>query len=240
MAGLLILVFVLCVSCGLETYVYLYPAEIVYNPGTNTATIWLPSQSAPEFSNYVIYYRIYLSNSNVFPVAEGQLGGINTALNSHYSTLYPYTTNDTVSSVSLDSVFSRAGYYSLDVEGSTRLSSLLTNNSTGTVMLNFAPSTDNPPYPYPRVTIDSGTPLNLRRNSSAGLQPNEALDQLFFSNFAGVSTTNNANSDIEPRTGAEPTLNAYVSLYVLAAGIDSNYSPVYSRPTHAGLFILPK
>lgn len=214
---------------------YLYPAQV--SRGNTSAAIWLPEQDAPEFQNYVIYYRIYLCDTPLSSFeTSAERGAVSGNLESHYNTLYPHTQNDTVSSVSLDRIFSNCGYYSLEVEGSTSLSSLLSDPGGGDeIELNFAPSET----PYPRITI-SGTPRYLYRNTDARIQSPivQALsDRLFFPNFAGWSTTDN-NTDLQPRTGSNPSTNTYISLYILAFGIDNNYSPVYSRPEHIGIYYL--
>ena len=55
---------VLFVSCGLETYVYLEPVESVITTGDTSAFITLPPVPPQHslFRNYMIYYRIYLTD----------------------------------------------------------------------------------------------------------------------------------------------------------------------------------
>jgi len=228
------LIYVLCISCGLETYVYLNPVEIVSVTEVTRAEIVLPSQSAAEFRNYTIFYRIYLSSFLVSASVESQLSDINTTLASHYRTLAPYTIDDNVSPASIDSVFRNLRYYYIslndNLNNEKQLYKVLNSPSWGTIKLDFS-SRDRPPF----LTDTNGSDeYDLLRANSFTSQP----DRLFiYTTELESSISDTVNIDVQMNPNGQSY--AYVSMYILATGINENYSPLYSRPKHIGIFRLP-
>jgi hypothetical protein len=47
------------------------------------------------------------------------------------------------------------------------------------------------------------------------------------------------NADVADQSGISGPRYTYVSMYILAYGMDNNFSSVYSTPTHIGIFLLP-
>ena len=231
-AGLLIvfLICVLCISCGLETYVYLNPVEIVRATLT-WAEIVLPGQSATQyFRNYTIYYRIYLSGTLSSGIIEGpQLNNINPALANDYSAFSPLTIDDNISSVSIDSVFRNRKYYSLCLRDNLNVEKQLYQvlNSQGIIYLDF---TEKPPF----LTDTTSNKYDLFRAGNFTSQP----DRLFI-NAAELPNSGSNTVNIDVQDSYSGTSYAYVSMYIVATGIDENYSPLFSRPKHIGIFILP-
>ncbi|MDR1507868.1 MAG: hypothetical protein LBI67_12275 [Treponema sp.] len=93
-------------------------------------------------------------------------------------------------------------------------------------------------------TLNSGE-LSLYRASGAdGFVAHP--DRSFFNSTGSSSLTDetiiseNINADVEKNPGMTfSTRYAYVSLYIAASGIDNNFTAVYSRPKHIGIFRLP-
>ena len=228
-------------SCGLETYVYLEPVEIVSTTLADSAVITLPSSQSMEFKNYIIFYRIYLTDSSELTVvSEPQRFAINTALDRAWRELDAYTANDNVSPNVIDNVFSNHNYYFLYVSNNgideISLDTVL-NAPSGRIELDFTKSTG------PTLRFNTGAFLYLFRD----VRSNASMprDRLFIqtSNLAnGAKITVEENVDIQKKDNNPngTAQNSYVSMYILAFGIDNNYSPIYSRPRHIGIFRLPK
>ena len=242
------------VSCGLESFVFLEPIELVSVTGVNRADVSLPSQPSPAddyFRSYVIYYRIYLTDTYVPNfTSDPQRSMVNTYLAQHYSTLERYTTPNNSSASGIDGIFRSLNYYPLYVSDSGIIkasSDILRPPSYG----NSSP----PPFPpdnivqldftdyqipvlilYPyNAALTVSLPLNRAHNFTS------TPDRLFnyTNDLATSSISPDENADVQQKTGTGVTLTAYVSMYIIATGIDTNYSPIYSRPTHIGIFNLP-
>jgi hypothetical protein len=234
---------VLFVSCGIENYVYLEPVEYVTSQGSTSAHITLPNNSSQEFRYYVIFYRIYISDQSIDGITTSeQRRIINSALASHYSTIDPYTANDNISPSSVGTVFTSVKYYPLYVEISPMIVSMdqiLQFTSSGTVDIVFANT-----GPYLRVNSPSPSgELPLRRSADRfTVSPNRS----FFNSTGSGSLSDESrisetsNADVERNSSMTSSRRyAYVSLYIAATGIDNNFSAVYSRPKHIGVFRLP-
>jgi hypothetical protein len=253
------LVCVLCcaplfVSCGIENYVYLEPVEYVMSVGSTSARITIPNNNSdPNFRYYAIFYRIYISGQSIDGITTSeQRRTINSALESHYNAINPYTINDNISPSSVGTVFSSQKYYSLYVQiGSNPeyypMSQILTPDpipalqpiaNNNTVEIVFANT-----GPYLKINYSSGNSgeLPLRRSADQFT----ARPDRRFANTTGSGSlsdtsiiSENSNADVEKNSSSSGQY-AYASLYVVAAGIDSNFTAVYSRPKHIGVFRLP-
>jgi hypothetical protein len=82
----------------------------------------------------------------------------------------------------------------------------------------------------------------LRRTSGDGNFFPVPSDRLFF-NTQDLNSSANAtaliNNDVADKSGISGQRYTYVSIYIVTTGRDSNFTPLYSRPTHVGIFILP-
>ena len=235
--GLAILFFAFVfVSCGLETYVFLNPVEIVSVSGVTNAIITLPSGQDPLFRNYMIYYRIYLSDLQLGTLNTAtDRNNVNTQLASHYATLERYTSNDNISPTAIDTVLKNLGYYTLFVTADgingKPLHEVL-NAVSGTIWLDFTDG-KNPYMQFPY-----GVLYDLFRSNSFEPRPNRLFS--YTDELAGSIISAEVNADMQNKTGAGLTQYAYVSMYILATGTDNNYAPLYSRPAHIGIFQLPR
>ncbi|MDR0403166.1 MAG: hypothetical protein LBH35_06205 [Treponema sp.] len=226
------------------------PVEYISTAGSTSARITIPNNSGdPNFRYYAIFYRIYISDQSIDSITTSdQRYAINHALASHYNTINPYTANDNISPSSVGTVFSSLKYYPLYVDsGSANVSmtQVLTHtalNPGSTVDIVFAAAN-----PGPYLLVNSQTPLLLQsfplRRSSDRFTANP--DRTFFNTTGTGSLTDengiseNTNADVEKMSPAASPGYTYVSMYIAAAGIDSNFTAVYSRPKHIGVFRLP-
>jgi hypothetical protein len=231
----------LFVSCGIENYVYLEPVEYVTTVGSTSAHVNLPNNPSPEFRHYVIFYRIYISDRSIDGITTSNQRDINNALASHYNTINPYTVNDNISPSSVGTVFTSLKYYQLHVETNSSgvptivsMDQILSSSSSGTVDLIFANE-------GPSLQVNSPSAELPLRRSAVGFTPSP--NRTFFNSTGSGSLSDesriseNSNTDVERNTTSGQY--TYVSLYIAATGIDSNFSVVYSRPKHIGIFRLP-
>ncbi|MDR0390141.1 MAG: hypothetical protein LBH73_08725, partial [Spirochaetaceae bacterium] len=78
--GFLIGAIVLLFSCGIEDYIYLdpIPSSNVIRSSPTRVTVAIPSPPTAYFTNYVIFYRIYISGTDVSSEITDNPGSVNT------------------------------------------------------------------------------------------------------------------------------------------------------------------
>jgi hypothetical protein len=222
--------------------------EYVTSAGSTSARISIPdNSSSAEFRYYAVFYRIYISDQTIDSITTSQQRyTINRALSSHYNTIDPYTRNDNTSPSSVATVFSSLKYYPLYAEIN------LTNASMSQILTDASPYNVSPGSVVELVFANTGPYLQISgfpgelplRRSADGFTANP--NRSFFnstgtgslSDGSGVSENSNADVETNPYMSF-PDRHTYVSLYIAAAGIDKNFTAVYSRPKHIGVFRLP-
>ncbi|MDR2661625.1 MAG: hypothetical protein LBC31_01350 [Treponema sp.] len=238
----------------MEDYVYLEPVNSAYSVGVTSAVITIPDNSGNDyFRYYAIFYRIYISDLDLSGISsDAQRRDINPALASHYNTLDPYTTSDNISPNAIGTVFSNLRYYplyvSLDKAGGIPMYQVLSNQTTGgipslvtggTIHLDF--TNDAAQGPFMALSYYSNR-LFLFRAEGFTQRP----DRLFYHSVGSGNLSDDSiisstvNVDVERKTNVSASQRyTYVSMYIVATGIDSNYTVIYSRPKHIGIFRLP-
>jgi hypothetical protein len=234
----------------MEDYLYLNPVDegniSLVAPNT-TATIVLPNFNISEyyyFTNFSLFYRIYVSdvtNIITYPYYSTDLSPINNILASDFSALSYYTSNTTTVITNLGSQFSSRKYYTLELENAD-IESVLSSSSFGNrITLDFstgrapvlgiqASSTSEPVY------------YTLRRTGGDGNFIPVPSNRLFFNTQdlnSSVNATALINNDVADKSSAIGQRHTYVSIYIVTTGRDTNFTPLYSRPTHVGIFFLP-
>ncbi|MDR1238880.1 MAG: hypothetical protein LBK27_02085 [Treponema sp.] len=230
-------------ACGIEDYAFLYPvSEGRISPNAHSANIDLPAVEIVEaqyFTNYVIYYRIYISNmlENGVITTPEQMSQINPALASDYTNLYYYTSNNPSSTETIYSsmaLFGNRRYYALALEGNN-INLVLNSLSPQRLTLEFA-------GPPPFMQLGSGAPINLWRSTNNGAFT-PSPDRRFVNTpdlYASANATVDINADVADKTGSS-NLYTYVSLYIAKMGRDiRTLTPIYSAPTFIGIFKLPE
>jgi hypothetical protein len=236
---LIILAVSIPVSCGIEDYPYLEyvePSEI-YRTLNTVASIRLPTVGSLYFQHFTIYYRIYISGLPVVgELSTEQLAGINQALASDYNALLSYTNVDGTPT-NMGGVFSTRKYYSLALENYS-IDTLLGAGSLGsTIRLDFENG-------RPSLITGGGASYQLFRHSENNVTVPYA-DKRYFLNSADVNDGSHINAvafenlDVQDNPGISGPKFTYVSMYILSAGIDPNFSNIYSIPTFIGVFLLP-
>jgi hypothetical protein len=222
-------------GCGIDAYYYLpeVPAGNITTSVNQWADIDLPGAVPPYFTHFVLYYRIYLSNALL--VDMGNLGSVNSNLDSDYRYFSPYTNAATSTSVNVASIMSNRNYQPLFFEANNVISNDLINTSGGSLRIEFPPSGSGPFVIYP------GGRAELRRSNGDGTF-NPRPDRNFLNSPQlrdPANISSNVNADVV-NAGGSGAANAYAMLYITSAGVnEQSYTPIFSIPTFVGIFRLP-
>ncbi len=236
---IILLLFCLSIfSCGLEEAYYLpQVAEGLISASINTVDITIEPINESHARYYSIFYRIYISgedNSGIIDTPP-ERNSISTDLERDFNAIFPYTNPLNTSEVST-SLFSSRNYFKLELEG-TNIDNLLSTagKTITTLMLDFP--TAQGEIPYAVFNNDDENKIFISRSTKNNkLKP----DQFFLntSELNEIDTTSSTNIDVAGRT-VSPQF-AYVSMYIVAEGWHStNFSVIFSKPTHIGIFKLP-
>jgi len=241
-------------SCGLEDddYYIDYITQGVYND--TSAGIILPSDARYGYDNYfdnfIIFYRIYISENIVN--TGMQLTGygnnsdrtaISSTLNSDYNGLYSLTdiTSTNVNTQNLENTFGNRKYFLLTLEN-VDINTILGSGSLGG-RLDIA----FPPNPGTRPTLSlNGFPFFLQRaikNENLNLYDLNPLPNRDFLNhpelYKADNITTGRNADVATSSAANIQYT-YIAMYIAAKGTSRNMPPrsIYSQPTFIGIFRL--
>jgi len=213
-------------SCGIEESYFLpqVPQVNITTILNTEANIIIPPIDPSHYyaTGYSIFYRIYISDSpNSLP---NDRASISPSLVSDFNALESFT-NPSSTSVTSANTFSNRNYYELEFENDLSLTT-----GGGTLRILF-PNTQGE-YPVVYISIPGGQESELRRSSDV-ISP-EPRGDLSFRNTPELN--NSINTDVSVRSGSY----AYVSMYIVAVGYnDTQFTPVYSKPTFISVFKLP-
>jgi hypothetical protein len=232
-------------SCGLEESYYLpqVPEANISRTTNTSATIIIPPIDSVQFyyaSNYSIFYRIYISGvdePSQIQTSNSNLNNINPSLAADFGLIEPYADpTNTSASTSVDSLFKSRNYFELELEG-TRIKENALAKSGGTITILFPTVTGS----RPDLSF-SGSNFNLFRSNGEGAFTPEP-DRYFFNSpelNADANAISSKNADVAPGRSDIPQRLTYVSMYIVAAGVNpQNFSLIYSKPTHISIFKLP-
>jgi hypothetical protein len=233
---LFFLFFLMCVSCGIDDYMYLEPVPSgnIRTELITRAEIRLPSVDTSQFyyfRYFALYYRIYTSVNDFAAISPNEYSSLNPSLSSDYNAFLPYTNNTGTSNAgTIGSLFRNRRYWTLFLEGANIESELNQNGRTVTLSFSSSNGAD--------MALDNGTPYPLLRSNDGGsFVP--APDR-YFRNSSELRAAENAttlkNADVAAVSGGT---YAFAALYIVAVGMDNNYSPIYSTPAFVGVFRLP-
>ena len=251
-------------SCGLEEYYYMdYIPEGDYRD-VNSATIRLPASSRAGygerssggyFSNFVIYYRIYISDIPfIGRIDETTRSSVNSTLNSDFNTLSSYTniTSTDVSTSNLETRFFNLKYYKLLLADRNIDTFLGRNSLNQTLTIHFPPNTGEEPTLVlgDRDPVIGDNAFILRRatdgpNIIFSPKPNspEGLFRTFLNHpelYDKGNVNNENNADVATNTKNVEMRYTYVSMYIMAVGLTGETPPktIYSQPAFLGTFML--
>ncbi|MDR2783201.1 MAG: hypothetical protein LBB48_05085 [Treponema sp.] len=227
-------------ACGIEDYIYLPPvpeSSVTQSPAMSGATIRLPQIDVLQFKNFAIFYRIYISATSFPSLPSNAYATLNAALSADFNAFLPYTnvaTNTGVNAGAVGTLFKNRNYWKLEIQGAGIDGVLGSGGQTVTV--NFLNSIGRAP------TLNAGNEYTLfRSNGEGAFQP---VPDRRFLNTDDLNATENAtvleNADVTPTPGSPSPRYAYVAMYIVALGMDNNFSPIYSSPTFLGVFRLPE
>ena len=245
-------------SCGLEEFYYIEFISNVDQTSNVSVQVQLPSDGSPGygsseyFNNFIIFYRIYLSNFPASSLLPGDFSAINSTMSSNYNSLYRYTdkTSSTVTSENLETIFYNSSFFKLALEGRD-INEVLSRTSLGkTLQFNFSEGTVGGIVPIPSLVLSGDEPINLwRAADKPGINFTTRPDNFrYFMNYEDIRNTdfappvsNEFNADVAIRTNEPDTTLSYVLFYIAAQGITSEMPPrpIFSQPTYLGMFKLP-
>jgi hypothetical protein len=249
-AVLFLACFFILAACGIPEEYYLPQVTQVQRRFNTEANISLNSIESYYYAiNYTIYYKIYISNTDIDTVPTettasdvSQRSGVNSALNSDFNAIRPSTeVTDLTASNDVNYLFINRGYYALELDGAD-IENVLSVRG-GNIRIEFPTFAGDSPV----MSLNNGPEIPLCRNSYVRLssQP-QATDgtntYLHFRNTPELRDNANAvrdkNADTVP--GAANAQYTYVSMYIVAVGINpTTFSGIYSKPAHINIFKLP-
>ena len=236
----------LFVNCGLDEYPSIDPVPQSYisRQLNNWAEVRIPDQNTNSFQNYVIFYRIYVSDVLEPSTTTSVFNVINPVLDTDYSSIRQYIDSTTLVNVNMESFFTGRNFHYLELFDDHDINAVLSSSSSGyptiygkTLIFDFSSGRD------PVMSIGS-TEYTLRRSNGNGLfspQPNRT-----FRNseglYASANINSNTNADVVNKSGINNNARCYTyaAFYIVAEGIDSaTYSNIYSTPSLIHVFQLP-
>ncbi|MDR0643242.1 MAG: hypothetical protein LBG07_12390 [Treponema sp.] len=232
---------VMLISCGIESYDYLspIPSGSITSSLNERATITLPSNVGASFTYFALYYRIYISYSarTGFSLSTSDLRDVNPTLYSDYASLSSYTDTSNTTTVNIASVMTNRGYQPLYFEDAAGNISPNALTSQGVeVRLIFPPQGD-----VPYLELPGNIRMVLKR-SDGGNTFNPLPSNRYFLNSGDLNSSGNIsstiNADVVAPSGSGVARHAFVAIYIAAAGINKNFTPIFSIPSFVGIFKL--
>jgi hypothetical protein len=228
-------------SCGIEDYLYISPVPMgfVFVDSVSRAIVQLPVINEYYFTHFTLYYRIYVSDISLTSISEAQLNNINSLLYADYYAFKPYADNTDQVPGAIGSLFSNRNFYTLELEGAVADDVLAASIGGGTITLEFVQN----PGSIPFLTVNNVLRYPLFRSNGYGrFSP---LPNRYFQNSPGINSSANAvatiNADVADKTISSGVPRyTYAAFYIVATGIDENYSPIYSSPTFIAVLRLPE
>ena len=229
MYRLITLIFImLCfVSCGIEEYYYLpqIPQSGETSIMNTEAEINIPKIDGNEyyyFSNYAIYYKIYLSNNSNIRVDTPNL--FSSELRSDFNAIAPYADPSNMqASTAIDQLFNNRKYHELKFSGKD--SAAMLPSSGGRLTIRFPTGSGIGDVPVATMGSNINIPL-MRSITSQNTDP-------YFVNSEDLRSQ--ASADVVG-TGNY----AYVSMYIVAVGFNASiFTNIFSKPTHINIFKFP-
>jgi hypothetical protein len=240
-------------SCGLENFYYIDYIQASDYIDYTSSFVRLPSSGRDGYSDeqyfthFVIFYRIYLSNTNPngrINDSADAMNSINTTLTSDYNWSIQYTdiTSTTANVSGLENTFYNRRFFKLELQDED-IDRVLGRNALGsTLEIRFRDISGEVP-----VLLIGGASYVLKRASEApgNIFAPRPADSRAFLNHPELYDVSNAtielNADVAPNNRGE-ILYTYVCMYIFAVGRSYEVPPttIYSQPTFVGIFRLPQ
>jgi len=229
-------------ACGIEDIPYIdpIPQGNVTQVMNNRAVVRIPGSSpGTTFTNFAVFYRIYVSDIPQASTTVNSYSAINSTLASDYNYFSGYIDSTTQINVNMETLFQNRGYKYLVLEDpNTNINSVLSESSLGqSLVFDFSSSK------RPTITLGNNTYVLWRSDGGGLFNP---MPDRYFINSNELSVTENINS----QTNADVVNKAnipdgvrrytYAAMFIVAVGVNpSSYSNIYSTPSLVHVFMLP-
>jgi hypothetical protein len=211
---------------------------------TSRATIQLPNITDPNFTNFKLFYRIYISDrgdvdEQITQDNSALQGTINPTLRSNVSGINTDPANTAINTTTVNNYIRNFRLYELELEDRNMDTFLRTS---GSLLINF-PLTG---IPYAEKGSENYYLLRSTGESSLyGGVFRPATDDLYLRNTAELNrseyATPNLNGDVADNASAGTPRYTYILIYIVCSGFDSaNLGTIYSTRTFVGVFRLPE
>jgi len=238
-------------TCGIEEFYYIpQMSGNIKTSLNNDAEISIDNTLDSKY-NYAVYYRIYISDFYTERGGNDELpssvrNDINQTFNSDYSFFYSYTDSTNYSNVPTSNTFKNRYYHELELLDANLRSLKISDvipYSGGNFHIRFP---TNPGLSPVLENKNTNNTYYLFRNSgdgnNNGINFTPEPDRYFFYSDELIkqidTTAGGINNDVTMREGLSGF--AYVSMYLVAVGVNpTNFSRIFSKPTHIGIFMLP-
>jgi len=207
---------------------------------TSSVTIQLPNISDSNFTNFKLFYRIYISDQSVEErITQDRtdlMRLINPTLQSNVGSINTDPSNATINTNTVRTYFRSYRFYELEIENASMETLLRTS---GRLVLDF------PSKGIPSARKGEGSLYNLVRSTTgetAVFKP--ATDNWLLLNTPelndNIYANPNDNGDVQINNSVIGTQRyTYILIYIVSAGFDpSNLSIIYSVPTYVGIYKL--
>jgi len=228
-------------ACGIEDYPIIPPVpdSNITRQFNDRATVRIPNDYAETpFTNFAVFYRIYVSDTPQPSIMESTFSAINPTLASDYNVFKGYIDSTTAVNVNMDAIFQGRGYKYLELQGDSNIYSVLSSSVFGTILeFNFSSSRD------PSMTVGANTYTLWRSNGNGLFNPRP--DRLFRNReelYRSENISNpTINADVAGKSGVtDGRLYTYAAMFIVAVGVNTaSYSPIYSTPALIHVFQLP-
>jgi len=228
-------------ACGIEDYPVIYPVpqSNISQEMNDRAIVRVPNYYAgTTFTNFAIFYRIYVSDTPQSSITESIYSTINSTLASDYNAIKPYIDSTSIVNTNMDTLFQNRGYKYLDLQDDN-IFSVLSSSVLGTnIEFDFSSSRGAP-------TMRIGSQVyTLWRSNSGGLY-NPRPDRLFINmeelwRSENINATTNADVVDKSDITSDARHYTYAAMFIVAVGVNAaTYTNIYSTPALIHVFQLP-
>ena len=229
-------------SCGLEDIPYIdpIPQGNITQAMNNRAIVRIPVDSpGATFTNFAVFYRIYVSNALLQATTIDSYSSINATLVSDYNNFKNYIDSTTQVNADMDSVFQGRGYKYIGLEdANNNINTVLSETSLGqSLVFDFSS------FKKPTMSLGNSTYVLWRSNGGGLFSPRP--DRYFVNNrelWNPENISSQINADVVNNANLTNTDRryTYAAMFIVAVGIDpASYSNIYSTPSLIHVFLLP-
>ena len=238
------LLFVFCSlflwSCGIEDYPFINPIPQgnIIQVMNNRAVVRIPGDSPGNtFTNFAIFYRIYVSDIPQASTTVNSYSAINSTLASDYNSFRTYIDSTTQVNNNMDSLFQGKGYKYLGLQDDN-INTVLSFSALGqSLTFDFSSAK------LPNLTVGNSTYVLWRSNGGGLFSPKP--DRYFVNSrelWNPENISNQINADVVNKTGIPDggMRYTYAAMFIVAVGINpASYSNIYSTPSLIHVFQIP-